>query len=385
MGELGNLLEALHGPTPRFESLHARLRTWVHVERQRAAIERRMKGNGGWVAYAPIEPIEQMPSEHETETEVWIAGDRCRQDSRDSQQIVLLEVAVGDTWWRYEPHGGATTNDGEDPPTQSDIGIEWNDLWNPWLLVPALTFRPQGETTILGRPALRATARPREDADDWNLHVLGMAAEEYELVVDRERGVLLRKSAREGGREYHVVEIEEIEFDTPIADETFVFRPPEGVVARTPGDVERPVFGKLHEIASAAPFVVWAPGQLAEGWQLRAFSWTPDDDHIQVNLHYHRTGPETGSFGISQSPASQPWGGYNEADELWRPETHGGRDMRVLERDSDFAPFACVKLQLDDTRIELQSQSLELSDLIALATSLQPAPTEPPPVLSVPR
>ncbi len=55
---------------------------------------------------------------------------------------------------------------------------------------------------------------------------LWWGADEYEAVVDAERGVLLRLASRLGGEDIDALEVEEIHFDEPFGDEVFDSREP---------------------------------------------------------------------------------------------------------------------------------------------------------------
>jgi hypothetical protein len=55
---------------------------------------------------------------------------------------------------------------------------------------------------------------------------LRWGADEYEVVVDIERGVLLRCASRLGGEDFDVLEVEEIHFDERFDDDTFSSRQP---------------------------------------------------------------------------------------------------------------------------------------------------------------
>lgn len=51
-------------------------------------------------------------------------------------------------------------------------------------------------------------------------------ADEYEAVVDAERGVLLRCASRLGGGDFDALEVEEIHFDEDFPEGTFTSREP---------------------------------------------------------------------------------------------------------------------------------------------------------------
>ena len=76
----------------------------------------------------------------------------------------------------------------------------------------------------------RATPRPIDPEDDRSseLHPLGLGADEYELEVDADRGMLLRVEARFEGQAFSIVEATEVHFDPAFDTETFRFVAPEG-------------------------------------------------------------------------------------------------------------------------------------------------------------
>ena len=51
-------------------------------------------------------------------------------------------------------------------------------------------------------------------------------ADEYEVVVDAERGVLIRCASRLRGEDFDALEVEEIHFDEPLGAEVFDSRQP---------------------------------------------------------------------------------------------------------------------------------------------------------------
>jgi hypothetical protein len=78
-----------------------------------------------------------------------------------------------------------------------------------------------------GREAVRLRGVPGEEWDwEWDPDTLHWGADEYEVVVDIERGVLLRCASRLGGEDFDVLEVEEIHFDERFDDDTFSSRQP---------------------------------------------------------------------------------------------------------------------------------------------------------------
>ncbi|MBA2617465.1 MAG: hypothetical protein H0U91_04765 [Rubrobacter sp.] len=60
----------------------------------------------------------------------------------------------------------------------------------------------------------------------WDPDPLSWGADEYEVVVDAERGVLLRCASRLRGADFDALEVEEIHFDEQLGAEVFDSRQP---------------------------------------------------------------------------------------------------------------------------------------------------------------
>jgi hypothetical protein len=133
----------------------------------------------------------------------------------------------------------------------------------PARLLDLLRFEPLGPATVAGRPALRVRALKQDktmlDGDDpgWELHGLGAEAEEYELAVDLETGILLRVEARFDGEPFLIGEAQAVAFDEELPPSIFAFTPPEGKEVQQL-DFDRPRFNQtIYEAASEAPFTVF--------------------------------------------------------------------------------------------------------------------------------
>lgn len=89
---------------------------------------------------------------------------------------------------------------------------EWQQCaFDPNVVIPELWLEPVGPTVVAGRDGITVRARPRPTTHDY--FVLPMSAEAYELVVDIERGILLRLACIVDGEETLVYEITSIDFD----------------------------------------------------------------------------------------------------------------------------------------------------------------------------
>jgi hypothetical protein len=135
-------------------------------------------------------------------------------------------------FWRHRVGDGSY----EDDPPWFDIA---NDSY--WTFYALLTdeisgissrLRPldltvEGTVVWAGREAVRLRGVPTERWDwEWEADPLSWGGDEYEVVVDVERGVLLRTASRLGGADFDALEVEEIHFDERFGEDTFASREP---------------------------------------------------------------------------------------------------------------------------------------------------------------
>ena len=90
-----------------------------------------------------------------------------------------------------------------------------------------LDLTVEGPVTWAGREAWRLVGVPGEEWDwAWDPDPLSWGADEYEVIVDAERGVLLRVASRLRGADFNALEVEEIHFDERFGREVFDARQP---------------------------------------------------------------------------------------------------------------------------------------------------------------
>ena len=89
-----------------------------------------------------------------------------------------------------------------------------------------LELRVEGQVQWAGREAVRLVGVPPAVELEWDPDPLSWGADEYEVVVDTERGVLLRIASRLRGEDFDTLEIEEIYFDERFPEDTFTSREP---------------------------------------------------------------------------------------------------------------------------------------------------------------
>ncbi len=205
------------------------------------------------------------------------------------------------------------------------------------------------------------------------MHGLGLGADEYQLMVDDERGVLLRSEARIRGLPFRILEMQLVSFDEEFPEDTF--RP--AAPTEEPFAVE--ALGRsllLEEAPRAVSFTVFVPERPPEG-------------HVDVSLEPgSRRWGITGYLGISygyqgpdaEEPPSRFW--MRQSDRpLPEPPNIRWRSVDDLEvaEDPNVRP-AMFRLRLikGATHIELSSYELATNRLVLLARSLVPLPAEPP-------
>ena len=135
-------------------------------------------------------------------------------------------------FWRHRVGGGSR----EDEPRWFDLA---NDhYWTFYALrtdeisgisgrLRSLDLAVEGTVVWAGREAVRLRGVPGGRWDwEWEADPLYWGADEYEAVVDAERGVLLRCASRLRGKDFDALEVEEIHFDEDFPEDTFASREP---------------------------------------------------------------------------------------------------------------------------------------------------------------
>ena len=177
-----------------------------------------------WYAKASPERGERYRLEVELPEEVYPGGgvDLSAWDGR-------VAVPRGqDTFVRSRTGGGSRE---EDPHW---MALARDSFRTPYLFDPdniaglplhGLDLRVQGKTRQASRDAIRMVGVPVEEWDHFP-EPLWWGADEYEVLVDSERGVLLRCASRLNGEDFDALEVEEIHFDERFPGEVFSSRQP---------------------------------------------------------------------------------------------------------------------------------------------------------------
>jgi hypothetical protein len=308
---------------------------------------------------------------------LWLARPDKTRAEFGVEDDTVTAVIVGDTWWSWSPLRGVTTNRG-DP--QSSHGKGPGDaLIESASILPVVELVVARRATFIERPVLevRATPTPIDDNDeessDWRFatHGLGGGADEYALLVDAERGVLLRSEARIGKEPFRILEMETVTYDEELGQD--VFSPPADAEIE-PAWVPRAV--SLDELPDAVPFTVLVPEHPPFGVEDvdihppdRRYG-LPEQIHIAFASNYF--GEDDRQFWLVES--AEPFSGERAAE--WRKAD----DMRFGEDRDIEPPLRIVQLERLGTHVEVRSYYLQMEELLGLARSLVPLRQSPPPL-----
>lgn len=370
--EVAELLVLLHrgGRSLRTVQLTATSRT--DHEAVSRAMERWSRDRGGAsTVYARGRAVE-TPRFIEETTRLWIEKpDKVREET--TGHFPRHGVSVGDTWWMFNEHQGAITNNGS-PNHSAGLGQQFEVMLEPAPLLAQFDFEPLGEQVHASRPVLRVRARPRPTPghDRGFIPPLPVGCEHCEFLIDPEHGTLLRLTALYDGKPGVDLQIVDITFDEPIAPETFVFEPPPGETIQDITQGHGPRSEPIEAVASKASFTVFIATGLEEAWRMHAIYLASHrgQPHEQVHLGYHRD-DATHSFAINEQPADTPalFTAVTEPEEI----DYAGMTLRVI-KPTDTFPLASVRLTRAGTSIEITSDNLGLDKLLDLAANLRPMP-----------
>ena len=189
--------------------------------------------------------------------------------------------------------------------------------------------------------------------------------------------MLLAVTAFRDEQPFHKITTLAIRFDEPIEAVTFQFTPPYGEEIQPIQSRQRDLAHiTLPEAQQRAPFTVFMPDRVPEGWQLRcmfiAVSTRPPSP-AQVSLSY-RSMDGHQSILISQVAAADRGSHFASLinDENWEVVVSGATSIRVSPAEW---PKAQVNLERDGTLVILTSDNLTRDQLAAIAAGLRSAPS----------
>jgi hypothetical protein len=380
-GPLGALLVLLHGADAPTRAVRATYRIWRHDQRLQDAFiadAEEQKRRGASISTYGSHRGDPEPPEHEETVRIWRDGERFRVEHHGGRRDGYYAVADGQLWWSWDEHMGAMSNQ-DDPSVGSNIGQELGIMLNPAPLLSSLRFRVTGSSEVAGRATITAhtSRRPHDPRRPgfFELHELGTGADDYELEVDQESGVLLAVTAIRNGLPFHKITTLAIGFE-PSSAEVFRFEAPEGEQIRLTRDRHRLQHVTLTEAQRRAPFTVLMPDRVPTTWQVRctfveASERPPSPAQVLLNYNSH-DGHE--SISISQMAAAERVSHHYENmvnTDDWRDVTHGGTSVKV--RPAGWGQ-AQAHLERDGTFVFLVSDNLTGDQLATIAAGLRPSP-----------
>jgi hypothetical protein len=354
VGELGDVLELLHGAAGRYRTLTAIVRKRIDFARLREA---------DWPADALNPPEPEPGDDLDTTVRLFFrAPNLLRLEGEDGGTTVLGE---GGRWW-IDAEGIAGASERWD----YDFGEQWaSNLLDPSGIPASALLEPRGPATQAGRAAVRVVAREKREP----LWVAGLGpCDEFELLVDAEVGVLLRVEGRMDGEAVAIVELESAAFDEDLPDELFPAGPPADVPREDPEPGWQSRSVSVTEAAVAASFTVWGVSGLLDEWKLLARLSEREGDAALVELEY--VAPDgIRRLTVTSTAASSGWAGGWTSYEVPRLVEH--REERLLVLSGD--PYTTeLSLERGDARVTIVTP-LALDDALDVVHALAPIPREP--------
>jgi hypothetical protein len=364
MTELADVVALLRRPEPRCRTLQAMGREWRHHALLHDAFMAATPPGATVFTAVAVKASDEPEREVGEETWRWWseAPDRLRVEFAVGNETVTAWFR-GATWWSWSSSQGARTNE-----SHEDFGHGKGPgevMVSPGPVADVLDFELLGTLSALARPAYRLRARPLGLDDvgpgsdtnaDVTLHALGAGAHEYELVVDAERGFLLRAEARLESRPFKVLELIEVVVDAALPASVFTPEAPEGEQFEYFQAIRTL---SLEELPAAVPFKVFVPAGFSRR-PAAAVVRNPEPRRgmpFSVMISY---------VNLSLHESAEPEQAPSLPSEEWSQV-----DGFTVSADESTGHLRCkVVFERDGTYVRLESFDMALHELIDIARSL---------------
>jgi outer membrane lipoprotein-sorting protein len=372
---LNDVLALMSQASDSFRTLRATIRHWRDEEKALQAWDRHWEAQaaaGGRSSTIVLSAgsDEPGPATSEATVRVWVQRPGRLREEYEGAWGDQTTVSDGRTLWRRMPRTGLLREDAAELE-----GVSFaTRLLEPGRLLAGIDLELIDEAEQAGRTAVRARALPRNVT--WHdLFGLAPGADQYELLIDTERGVLLRAAAFLEGDLFASSEVLEIAFDEELASELFILEPAPGEEVRTPADLtdELPEDLTLDEAASRASFTLWTPRGLGRDWEINVSYASGEREPLEretAMLNYWHE--EKGQLSINETRRDE------ERGKGWELLHRDGEEFRVWQREGRRRMPILVRFHRGETSIELQSDDFALERLLAIAASFAPVSHERP-------
>ena len=240
---LKDLLERLYTAHDNFTSIQVAWQYSYQADRMDEVL-------GNWEARHPPGSVTRLTAskgaskterEYQILKRVWWQKPSCWREEQlfDGEPTVTKIICYGQFWTFDAVHRKLLTNvalqgkytrrgrpSGQTYIPTIEDAVAAVPLLDPSFLLASHALQPLEETAHAGRAAVKVRAVYQKGKDLIPEPFFWAAADEFELLVDVERGILLRYEARWRGNAYAVSSIDSIVFDEPIPEKVFSFTPP---------------------------------------------------------------------------------------------------------------------------------------------------------------
>jgi outer membrane lipoprotein-sorting protein len=291
-----------------------------------------------------------------------------------------VTILDGPRWWLYSVESGAMSNLDE-PEVQMGNRSVIEPLLNPGILTQTHDLEAGGRVEHAGRAGITVRAIPRSGAGDrLSPQVLGPYpfGDHHELIVDAERGIVLRDTGIIEGRPFWLTDIESIALDESLPDNTFVFEPPPGVELRTTMyPKQRRV--SIEEAAKLVSFLVFMPTFVPAGTSSEViFQPAQDRPPMNASVSIQYTGPdERSSIVVTEHETATLWEPLRSTEGWEVIEDAGGTFL--FQDQSRFQAETAVRVDREGTTVFIhggpdrpQRLDLDREVLFEIARSLSP-------------
>lgn len=241
--KLRELLEPLYTARNHFTTVKVMWSYWYRADIMHEARER-------WVAQHAPGSVSMLKTKSgkrgrvqtavTINRQVWWQKPACwRYEEQVEEQKTIIKIRCQNRWWIFDSasrklytnvlpeqsHQRIQKSKRSPIPTLEDF------IWDVPLLDPSFLLfcydLEVGEDTVhAGREAIRVRATPRKGREMNRDAFFWAGADEYEFLVDKKQGILLRYAAKLGDREFAVASVKEVVFNEQIPDSVFSFTAP---------------------------------------------------------------------------------------------------------------------------------------------------------------